>query len=142
NLAPTLIRSGCDRTSRGRTRSRQGFDVALYALEDVRVRLLLPARQLVPISDVRPLRIGKMLEDLCDPAERDEATLLIATKFYGPTLCCFQEFSNLIVNGRSAILLPLRSLVPWSDVSRLGLARVMLYHPGDPGVSEYSASVE
>jgi hypothetical protein len=50
--------------------------VLFDALEDVRVGLLLPFGQLVPVGDVGRFWVGDVLVDLADPAQGDEVAFL------------------------------------------------------------------
>ena len=75
----------------------------LDALEDVRVRLLLPLGQFVPVCDVSRFGVRKVFEDLADPAERDEPALLSAAELICSAVGGTDEGSDLrkLSSGKS-----------------------------------------
>ena len=114
----------------------------LDALEDVRVRLLLPLGQFVPVCDVSRFGVRKVFEDLADPAERDEPALLSAAELICSAVGGTDEGSHLVMDCSSTAALPVGRFVPRGDVGLLGLAGVVLPDTVDPCLAESPSSFD
>lgn len=108
----------------------------LDPLEDVGIRFLLPPGQLVPVGDIGWFGVGKVLEYLAYPAECHEVPLLCPGQLGCRTVGDLDESAHLRVDSGCAFPFPLRGLLPGSDVSRLGIARVVLLDTGNPRLAK------
>lgn len=110
--------------------------VLLDMFENVRVGLLLPRRQVVPVRHVGWLRIWEVLIYLPDPTESYEASLLCTGEFRGTAVGSFDECAHLIVDGSSTLPLPLGCFVPGCDVARFRLTWVVASDASNPCLPE------
>jgi hypothetical protein len=77
-----------------------------------------------------------VLVDLADPAQRDEASLLLPAHLPRGAVCGREEGGDLFVHGGGAGSFPVRRLFPGRHITGLGLAGVVGSDPGDPRLPE------
>src|SRR5690349_2416086 len=98
--------------------------ILLDPLENIRICLLLPIRQIFPVGNVSGFWIGYVFIDLAGPAQADEPALLFAGQLPCRAGGHFNEGRNLVVNRSGALAFPVWGLFPRSDIAGLGFTGV------------------